>query len=807
MLRTLLLIALFSYAAAEEWNCVDTTGTFDLSDDCALDGEIVLSGDLEITGILKADGSYPVITAAADSRHFYSKDTSSTKRTLTLKNLKMTGGRPTSTTTGSGYGGSIYFYHKNSHMDISHCIFSDNQTPVSKYGGAVYYYYSYGGARTAAFSHVTMDSNSASNGGAMYLYRVDATFSHVTMDSNSANYGGALYLEYGSLTEESSTYTNNIGSWGGAVMGYYPTISSTDSLFRNNTAGSAGGAMYLYGSSSKPVQLNLTRAALEENKQTDGGDYGGGGLYLSTEVTATISECTFTRNEATAETNGEFHGHQIMTSGSPSIAFDNTQFTNVAGDHDFYDSTTGAGFTPSDIYCSSDTVCATPTTCTHDQYEATPATETTDRVCSLPTTCVAGTYISTAHTATTDRSCSPCADGTFTAVENSATCQVHPCSGGVLNGSDPHFPLPDANGHANIHGTVVPANAYKDCSMLTSITISPATTTISEGAFLNTGLVSVDVPDTVTAIGNTAFGSTTEISAPCCASLTTGDDATILNSEQFLTTYDLDTISHVTRCGYCVGDGRAESGSHYGDFTCDGDGNLVNEGGPSSNFVCVDKTGAPESEWVETFGKCLMRCVPKTHALGFQSAAKVLTLPTYDPNSPHYTDLNDFKSKVDASLSATINHPSSTFVVKNCGANFNYDRCVGVGNVGCTDAGFLEYSSTATSDDGSCATPKIEGCTYDAFDNHIANANYDDGTCATLSVLSDCSALKTAAEGVCTKGCMYDSFDNHNPASTYDDGTCETLSVLSDCNALTTAASSACDATNNRVCVERVVYN
>ena len=483
--------------------------------------------------------------------------------------------------------------------------------------------------------------------------------------------------------------------------------------------------------------------------------------------------------------------------------------------------------------------CEAYTTCNATQYESASPSTTTDRVCSLPTTCVAGTYISTAHTATTDQVCSPCVDGTFTAVANSATCEAHSstscaegeyevlgsttadagCSPCLLTGLTGSDWIPDANGHANIHGTVVPANAYKDCSMLTSITISPATTTISEGAFLNTGLVSVDVPDTVTAIGNTAFGSTTEISAPCCASLVSDSDATILGSEQFLTTYDLDlkgalktttppggSIVHRFSCGYCVG-GYESSSYHYGDFTCDGDGNLVNEGGAHQNSVCVDKTGAPESEWVETTGKCLLRCVPKANSLGFQSAARVLTLPTYDPNSPHYTDLNDFKSKVDASLSATINHPSSTFVVKNCGANFNYDRCVGVGNVGCTDAGFLEYSSTATSDDGSCATPKIEGCTYDSFDNHIANANYDDGTCETLSVLSDCTALKNAAEGACTKGCMYDSFDNHNPASTYDDGTCATLSVLSDCNALTTAASSACDATNNRVCVERVVYN
>jgi uncharacterized protein (TIGR02145 family) len=51
---------------------------------------------------------------------------------------------------------------------------------------------------------------------------------------------------------------------------------------------------------------------------------------------------------------------------------------------------------------------------------------------------------------------------------------------------------------------------------------------------------------------------------------------------------------------------------------------------------------------------------------------------------------------------------------------------------GCTDPAYLEYNSTANTDDGSC-TNRL-GCTNPAFVEYDAEANIDDGSCATLAV-------------------------------------------------------------------------
>ena len=37
-------------ALAEEWNCADTSGAFDLSTNCTMGGEVAVSGDLTVTG-------------------------------------------------------------------------------------------------------------------------------------------------------------------------------------------------------------------------------------------------------------------------------------------------------------------------------------------------------------------------------------------------------------------------------------------------------------------------------------------------------------------------------------------------------------------------------------------------------------------------------------------------------------------------------------------------------------------------------------------------------------------------------------
>ena len=96
-------------------------------------------------------------------------------------------------------------------------------------------------------------------------------------------------------------------------------------------------------------------------------------------------------------------------------------------------------------------------------------------------------------------------------------------------------------------------------------------------------------------------------------------------------------------------------------------------------------------------------------------------------------------------------------------------------NEGCTDSSACNYSSCATTDDGSCI--------------------YNDalGVCG-----GDCSA-DTDADGVCddaeVEGCTNNFACNYNPAATDDDGSCLTADVLGECGGACTA-----DADGDGIC-------
>ena len=396
-----------------------TTGTFALADDCQLSGQVTLSGDLDILGVVKGDGSYPVVKAASSSRHF----TVSGAHKLTLKYLKMIDGDVGST------GGSIFLTGGN--VNISHCVFFNNRAAQS--GGVIH---SQGVDNTLDFDSVVFNANHATT------------------------HGGALWIHTGVLVEHSCTYTMNTAGGGGAIfLGFTgSTMSSFDSTFEGNIAVTAGGAIWVHGYSIFPlVSLTLTRATLKENKQTGAGTdatHGGGGLSLSSKVTANIRESTFTENEATADSGSGKQGHQVFTSidsYTPSVTIVNTQFTDIAGGHAFYgyDSASSSGsaatyVSPAD--CSANPCTEAPFTHTCAvlgnegvtcDYDATYLStyncgyKTTRTLYPLPppvipcscavtefdtstacqqykTSCPDGEFLGTDGTATSDHSCTPC---------------------------------------------------------------------------------------------------------------------------------------------------------------------------------------------------------------------------------------------------------------------------------------------------------------------------------------------------------------------------------------------------------------
>ena len=108
-----------------EFSCskLPTRGVYQRPQDCTLEGEVHVSGDLSVSG---QETVYSTLTAKSGARHFR---ITSGAHTLRLKWLRMTGGDV------SDYGGSIYVLNVNAILNISHCVFSSNH---AAYGGAVF---------------------------------------------------------------------------------------------------------------------------------------------------------------------------------------------------------------------------------------------------------------------------------------------------------------------------------------------------------------------------------------------------------------------------------------------------------------------------------------------------------------------------------------------------------------------------------------------------------------------------------------------------------------------------------------------
>ena len=82
---------------------------------------------------------------------------------------------------------------------------------------------------------------------------------------------------------------------------------------------------------------------------------------------------------------------------------------------------------------------------------------------------------------------------------------------------------------------------------------------------------------------------------------------------------------------------------------------------------------------------------------------------------------------------------------------------------GCTNPAYVEYSASANTDDGSCATLIVNGCTDPAYVEYSASANTDDGSCVTLVI----------------EGCTDAADANYDPAANTDDGSCASNSCSS----------------------------
>jgi predicted outer membrane repeat protein len=421
LLSTVFLLLVFKTTPGygNEWNCLSTSGTYVKSADCApMAGEVIVDGDLSITG---NENTYTTLVAASAKRHFKVNGA----HTLTLNWLNITGG----SASGNNDGGSIYIYNFAGHLNITHCVFYKN------YAG--------------------------SEGGAIYA-RDDTTKSVVVSLTNTqfvensvGESGAAVDLEHGRLNSLNVQYVQNTAEWGGALCLKYMDGTINDDLFTMNEAVKKGGGIWVFGTTSTPSRLNISRTIFKYNKQTTGSDadFGGGGIFIYYYVVMSIRESAFIKN--TADNNNQ--GHHFMTyktdsHGNASTTLVNTNFTNIDGTANNsygYDGDVSAGGTDKYISpngCSSNPCTVPPFTgtCsvrTNANYGALcgrtddcPSGEFREEVSEsiLPppvtlscfgwTSCTAGNYVSANGSATSDRVCNSCGSGKFTNASNLNEC-------------------------------------------------------------------------------------------------------------------------------------------------------------------------------------------------------------------------------------------------------------------------------------------------------------------------------------------------------------------------------------------------
>ena len=173
------------------------------------------------------------------------------------------------------------------------------------------------------------------------------------MINNRASYGGVVYVDADARYQ--SVGDTNVGSesidGGGAVIhgALYSTVLISGCAYQNNTASGLGGGLYI----EFPRRFDAVDSVFEGNLGTDGG----GAVYFVGDSTATILNCTFSKNRATATSATgvvtQVNGGGLLivpfssTTGSLSVGISNSTFmgnsVSGSGAGVYVQSSTGTG--------------------------------------------------------------------------------------------------------------------------------------------------------------------------------------------------------------------------------------------------------------------------------------------------------------------------------------------------------------------------------------------------------------------------------------------------------------------------------
>ena len=405
-MRLIFVLLLFNFTILKIFGS-QTSGTWTVTADETLTGEVELSGDLTVNG-----GGY-TLTAATGKRLF---KTGSHK--LILNNVKLTGGDPSGATTGcsggdsnsddcsggavlvvggtleasdseflssKGFMGSAIFARNGATVTLTDCKVNNNENTKSNPDN-----YCAGGAVTI--------SQSTTN---VHIIRGEVNNNDIKHPTSNGCKSGGLYATSGHFNVTGTTIKGNKGRDGAGIYIYQGSISLTDAIVEDNTAELRGGGIHIYegeGTITNTIIKNneakyegggivwqgwgdklttITGSTIEGNKRTGvhgatNYDIGGGGICIGVpwnyKVKVEIRETTFKDNND-ADGNGHHIFTKRSTSDKPLITLVNNEYLgatgNILGGHE--DGTDSATNFASDI---------SPKACLNSPCTAAPFTGT-----------------------------------------------------------------------------------------------------------------------------------------------------------------------------------------------------------------------------------------------------------------------------------------------------------------------------------------------------------------------------------------------------------------------------------------------
>jgi len=240
----------------------------------------------------------------------------------TNSNLTFGGNLTTFNYNGAMSGGAIYLQSGTINFSSTNLLAIGNKANLSSgLGGFLYST----GAGSVKFGGVTMTSNTANSGGAVYAAAgTTLTFSGSSTTFNynyAASSGGAVYIAGSNsslnFAGSSVTFTSNTANSGGAVYMDSGNINFGGSVVRatGNTAAENGGFLYLTGQNAAFGEVSLISNTAQN----------GGAIYA-----ANGSAITFAGSSTTINYNHSTSGNGVIwLGGNSTVNFSNTYLTAI----------------------------------------------------------------------------------------------------------------------------------------------------------------------------------------------------------------------------------------------------------------------------------------------------------------------------------------------------------------------------------------------------------------------------------------------------------------------------------------------